>query len=505
MRWQRAWAQFRTIQSPIDYVRVSGLGVDPMLVNAAQVAPARARLVAQHRRSLRRRRHPCRRGPAPAALSGRAGARPLHRPPRPRQRDRRRLHPDRRRTATRSPAMMAEGVRRMDALFATALAAGRLHARSVARPAAAAARRGAVEEEAEPTEPGAGQRLPGPDHAAATSTPIISRWPICARWPGIESASPQQINPGGTSYVLVSYRGSIAALAAALRRARLGGRMSRHGRAHPVELGQAAADPAAAAAASRPPPQPPTPQPQPASQPQPGRRRSEARPGPDRAPARLAAERGRRPLHRVRRQPRRVRPFPPMEPVAGQGDDPHRAAAVGPHACSRAASSSGSAGGCSTRPSSATRRSCSTPGTRPRTAAGRWSWSPTGRRRPGRRGCPICKTRLAVTPVATIEHPDDALVRGADPASFRRPRAAHSRRGAALHGRAAAPRLLDRRARGRGGRPLRDRRAGAPVAADGPPGAGRSQDDRRRGGLAADDRRDPVVGAVRWTVTPLRR
>ena len=36
--WQRAWAQFRTSQSPIDYVRVSGMGVDPLLVNAAQTA-----------------------------------------------------------------------------------------------------------------------------------------------------------------------------------------------------------------------------------------------------------------------------------------------------------------------------------------------------------------------------------------------------------------------------------------------------------------------------------
>ena len=34
--WQRAWAQFRTSQSSIDYVRVSGLGVDPLLINAAQ-------------------------------------------------------------------------------------------------------------------------------------------------------------------------------------------------------------------------------------------------------------------------------------------------------------------------------------------------------------------------------------------------------------------------------------------------------------------------------------
>src|SRR5688572_8632473 len=33
--WQRAWAQYRTAQSAVDYVRVSGMGVDPLLVNAA--------------------------------------------------------------------------------------------------------------------------------------------------------------------------------------------------------------------------------------------------------------------------------------------------------------------------------------------------------------------------------------------------------------------------------------------------------------------------------------
>jgi hypothetical protein len=36
--WQRAWAEFRTSQSPIDYVRVSGMGIDPLRVNAAQTA-----------------------------------------------------------------------------------------------------------------------------------------------------------------------------------------------------------------------------------------------------------------------------------------------------------------------------------------------------------------------------------------------------------------------------------------------------------------------------------
>jgi len=34
--------------------------------------------------------------------------------------------------------------------------------------------------------------------------------------PGIESATPQQINPGGTSYVLVNYHGDVSQLASAL-------------------------------------------------------------------------------------------------------------------------------------------------------------------------------------------------------------------------------------------------------------------------------------------------
>jgi hypothetical protein len=123
--WQRAWAEFRTSQSPIDYVRVSGLGTDPLLINAAETArPGRAWwrnildlygasdiLVAEvevHRL------YPG--GPAQARFIARHG-------------------PDREivggfdLTAPNSagiPQMMAEGVRRMDQLFADAYAAGRL-------------------------------------------------------------------------------------------------------------------------------------------------------------------------------------------------------------------------------------------------------------------------------------------------------------------------------------------------------------------------------------------
>ena len=34
--WQKAWARFRSNNSPVDYVRVSGTGADPVLLNAAQ-------------------------------------------------------------------------------------------------------------------------------------------------------------------------------------------------------------------------------------------------------------------------------------------------------------------------------------------------------------------------------------------------------------------------------------------------------------------------------------
>ena len=121
--WQRAWAQFRTAQSPVDYVRVSGLGVDPLLVNAAQTRrPGRGWwrnvldlygaaniLVAEVRVD---RIYPG--GPAKAHFVGRFG-------------------PDGRvlggfeltaRNSEDLPRMMSEGVQRMDQLFVQAHAAG---------------------------------------------------------------------------------------------------------------------------------------------------------------------------------------------------------------------------------------------------------------------------------------------------------------------------------------------------------------------------------------------
>lgn len=123
--WQRAWAEFRTSASAIDYVRISGQGIDPLLVNDAQTRrPGRAQwrnlidfygaadvLVAE---AQVRRIYPG--GPAVATFVGFFGP------------DRKPLGsftlraPD----SAGVPRMMAEGVRQMDALYTRWLAAGEL-------------------------------------------------------------------------------------------------------------------------------------------------------------------------------------------------------------------------------------------------------------------------------------------------------------------------------------------------------------------------------------------
>jgi hypothetical protein len=212
--WQRAWAQFRTSQSPIDYVRVSGLGVDPMLVNAAQTVrpgrawwrniidlygaadilvaevqvqrlypggPARARFIARH-------------GPDNQIVGGFALTAP---------------------NSESIPAMMAQGVQRMDQLFSQALAAGAL------------SRDPSLNQPPPPQLP----ELPV-ERAVAKPTNTANAYQVQVTGPdvniynfamahlrtltGIQSATPQLINPKGTSYILVTYRGDISQLAAAL-------------------------------------------------------------------------------------------------------------------------------------------------------------------------------------------------------------------------------------------------------------------------------------------------
>ncbi len=215
--WQRAWAQFRTSQSNIDYVRVSGLSVDPLLVNAAQTnRPGRGWwrnmidlygaadiLVAE---VMVQRLYPG--GPARARFIGRHG-------------------PDNEivggfsLTAPNSeaiPAMMAEGVRRMDELFVAARAAGRLERDStldIPEPPPL------PEEEEEETKPTQSAQPAGNAYQVQIRVTNVNTYNFAMAHlrtlAGVEQLIPQSINPSGTSYVLVSYRGSASALAAALR------------------------------------------------------------------------------------------------------------------------------------------------------------------------------------------------------------------------------------------------------------------------------------------------
>ena len=212
--WQRAWAEFRTSQSPIDYVRVTGTGVDPLLVNSAQVerpgrgwwrnvvdlygvadilvaevqfqrlypgGPAFARFIGFH--------GPDRDPVGSFTISGPAGV--------------------------SSAAIMRAGVQRMDAMFADALAAGRL----VRDPSLNIPLPPPPPEEIVEEAPVAAQgrvwtyqvQIVSPDvtiynfamaHLRTTS--------------GVQQVAPVAINPGGVSYVNVTYRGDLSVLRALL-------------------------------------------------------------------------------------------------------------------------------------------------------------------------------------------------------------------------------------------------------------------------------------------------
>ncbi|MEO5773167.1 MAG: heavy-metal-associated domain-containing protein [Sphingomicrobium sp.] len=215
--WQRAWAQFRTSQSPIDYVRVSGLGVDPILINAAQTerpgrgwwrnivdlygaadilvaevsvqrafpgGPARARFIARH-------------GPDNEIIGGFTL------------------------TAANSegiPAMMNQGVQRMDEIFQTALAAGQLQR----DPTLDIPEPPPLPEDLTPEAPKQDQSAAGKPWTYQVQ--IVSPDPQTYNFAvahirtlaNVDGAQVMAVNIGGISYVHVSYRGNLSALAAGL-------------------------------------------------------------------------------------------------------------------------------------------------------------------------------------------------------------------------------------------------------------------------------------------------
>jgi hypothetical protein len=212
--WQRAWAQFRTSQSPVDYVRVSGMGVDPLLVNAAQAKrPGRAWwrniidlygaadiLVAEV--SLQRL-YPG--GPAYARFIARHG-------------------PDgeilggfdlKAKDSGDIARLMAEGVQRMDALFARALAAGQLvrdPSLIIVEPPPP------VEDELASSQPIAQIPLRGIQIQILTRNEagLANAAATLRTIPGVEGIGVRG-NDSGWSLLIVNFRGDNAGLASAMR------------------------------------------------------------------------------------------------------------------------------------------------------------------------------------------------------------------------------------------------------------------------------------------------
>ena len=222
--WQRAWAQFGTAGSPIDYVRTSGAGIDPLLLNLSQ---ARRRGRGWWRMILDqygaanlvvaevelRRLYPG--GPALGLFTARFG-------------------PDgqvlgrfelRCADSAQLPRMMDEGVRRMDAIYTRALDAGIVQADpslviiepEIPLPPEEVLPETEVPSETPTTVPGAqatsfNVQVETPDAEAVQRAELS-----VSRVNGVTSALTTSLALGGTSIMRVTYVGDAAALQAALQ------------------------------------------------------------------------------------------------------------------------------------------------------------------------------------------------------------------------------------------------------------------------------------------------
>lgn len=209
--WQRAWAQFRTSQTPIDYVRVSGMGVDPLLVNAPQASrPGRAWwrsildlygaadiLIAE---VLVHRLYPG--GPAKARFIARhgpdgeiIGGFDLSAP-----------------NSAAMPQMMEEGARRMDQLFAAAFTAGRLQrdpTLNLPEPPPLPPEEEEQEQQQAPVTLQVGVAAPN----AATYNSALAHLRAV---PGVTSVEQVNIALGNTSFFNVTFRGNVNSLRSVL-------------------------------------------------------------------------------------------------------------------------------------------------------------------------------------------------------------------------------------------------------------------------------------------------
>ena len=221
--WQRAWAHFRPAKSPIDYVRTSGSGIDPLLLNLSQTRRRGRgwwRMILDQYGAADilvpevdlRRAYPG--GPAVAVFTARFGpdSAPIGR------------FALRVPNGASVPRMLEEGVRRLDALYIGALEAGLLRpdpSLVIIAPELPPAEEEIFEELPPPVAPPPAQtgaatafniQVQTPDAASVQAAEIAA-----SRVNGVTSAITTSLALGGTSIMRVTYVGDASALAAALQ------------------------------------------------------------------------------------------------------------------------------------------------------------------------------------------------------------------------------------------------------------------------------------------------
>lgn len=225
--WQKAWARFRTGNSPVDYVRPVGTGIDPLLLNVSQTRrPGRSwwrMLLDQYGAASvvvpevhLRRLYPG--GPVLGEFTARFG-------PDGQVFDRFTLRVER---STSIPRLLDEGVRRLDAVYARALAAGALGvdpSLTIEEPDVSSV----VAEQIEQARSALAQQdtTTSMPVGAATTFQIQVDTPTAAsvgqaelsvsRVRGVTSAITTSLALGGTSVMRVTFVGDAAALQSALQ------------------------------------------------------------------------------------------------------------------------------------------------------------------------------------------------------------------------------------------------------------------------------------------------
>jgi hypothetical protein len=227
--WQRAWARFRTGNSPVDYVRPAGSGIDPLLLNVSQTRrPGRGwwRLLLEQYGAADvvvpevhlKRLYPG--GPALGTFTARFG-------------------PDdivlgrftlRVENSAAIPRLLDEGVRRLDEIYQRALAAGLLRPDPslIVQEPEIMAEIEEGEEEASvatapvastaPTEPGTGAATPFSLQVDTPDPDSVGRAELSvSRIGGVTSALTTSLAVGGTSVMRVTYTGDPDAFRAALQ------------------------------------------------------------------------------------------------------------------------------------------------------------------------------------------------------------------------------------------------------------------------------------------------